>query len=76
MRLRRAVPQSHRPAIPASLYRQQLRLEEVFHSISHMKFTYEPGEGMTEIYLSLSKDTGHAGMTFFQVKKRVLYQIH
>lgn len=36
----------------------------VSQHLTHAEFAYEPGEGMTVTYLSLSKDTGHAGITY------------
>lgn len=45
-------------------------LRGVLQHLTHAEFTYEPGEGMTVTYLSLSKDTGHAGITFFPFKKK------
>lgn len=44
-------------------------LRGVSQHLTHAEFTYEPGEGMIVTYLSLSKDTGHASITFSQIQK-------
>lgn len=45
----------------------------VSQHLTHTEFTYEPVEGMTVTYLSLSKGTGYIGITSFPIKKKEFF---